>query len=564
MLKPLARYILTPTVLALGFHSTVIAKSTVEPPKGLPALNKTIKGTIIEPSLKSPTLLKSLVDNPANTDWFNLSPSVDNAEGASVNLAYDYLYADDDHDDEPIIVAVIDSGVDVTHEDLQGKIWFNEDEIPNNGIDDDHNGFIDDINGWNFIGGRDGQEVGFDTLEVTREYARYTKMIEDGVILTEKQQAYFERVKADYEPNRDFAEFHVNNATQHQASSIQNKAFLAEKLSMTDFSRESLNAIDSSEPDIIAARDSLLSTLDFYGSYEIIPLYIQYFGNQLNYYYNTEFDTRATIVKDDPDNLYENNYGNNNVMPYDSSHGTHVAGIIAASRSNQLGIKGVANNVKIMALRAVPNGDERDKDIANSVRYAVDNGAKIINMSFGKGYSPNKPVVDRAFAYAARRGVLLVHSAGNSSENIDSAYNYPNPYPARIPRRKIRGWLEVGASTHEFGESLAAGYSNFGKRKVDLFAPGSQILSTIANNQYASYSGTSMASPVVSGIAALLLSYDDDLKPKRLKKLLMKSVRTYPGLLVQTPGTGDLILFSELSKSGGVVDANNAMMRLVD
>ncbi len=576
MKKRLVSLLVSSAILSLGMSESVMAKSEVEVPKfELPPLNRTVKGIIIESKEKAnesieksssisgqSSRLKHLTANPAGTDWFNLNPAIDAVEGASIKLAYGNQYPV--HNKNDVIVAVIDTGVDITHEDLQGKIWVNEDEIPGNGIDDDGNGYIDDIHGWNFIGGKDGQEVGLDTLEVTREYTRLTQLLKDGVLFTEEEQTYFERVKAEFEPSHDQAGYFYHFSLDSLESSLRDKALLTERLGISDFSMASLTSIDSDDPEVITAVDSLISILNIFGSFDVIPFVVQYFDKQYNYYYNTQFDTRSSIVKDDPDNLYEHDYGNNNVMPYVSSHGTHVAGIIAADRSNELGIQGVASNVKIMALRAVPDGDERDKDIANAVRYAVDNGAKIINMSFGKGFSPNKPLLDEAFSYAAKQGVLLIHSAGNDGQNNDIAENFPNPYPTHKPNKAIPGWLEVGASSYQYGENLSARFSNYGKQKVDLFAPGHQILSSVAGNRYASYSGTSMASPVVSGVAAMLLSRNSHLKGKHLKQILMESAKTYPGLLVNQPGSGEMVLFSELSKSGGVVDADKALMSFED
>jgi subtilisin family serine protease len=239
-------------------------------------------------------------------------------------------------------------------------------------------------------------------------------------------------------------------------------------------------------------------------------------------------------------------------------HGTHVSGIIAAARNNGIGIDGVANNVKIMAIRAVPDGDERDKDVANAIRYAVDNGAQIVNMSFGKAFSPNKSYVDEAIKYAESKGVLLVHAAGNSGENSDIAKNYPNKY---VTKKKVAGnWIEVGASAWGDGDKLAASFSNYGKKNVDLFAPGVEIYSTTPGNKYESLQGTSMASPVTAGVAAILLSYFPDLSAADLKDILMKSVRTFDGLMVVKPGTKDeMVDFTSLSVSGGIVNAFTAV-----
>jgi len=280
---------------------------------------------------------------------------------------------------------------------------------------------------------------------------------------------------------------------------------------------------------------------------------------QAEFQFNVDYDPR-TIIGDNPNLLQETGYGNNDVIGVgtDNFHGTHVAGIIAAKRGNELGIDGVADDVRIMALRAVPNGDEHDKDIANAIRYAVDNGAKIINMSFGKGYSPHKNFVDEAVKYAEEKDVLLIHAAGNSSFDIDVKNNYPTKQFTK--KGVASNWLEIGASGWGEDDNLAADFSNFGRNSVDLFAPGVQIFSTAPGNEYLSAQGTSMASPVTAGVAAILLSYYPHLSAADLKNIIMQSSRKFAGLKVVKPGTKDeLVDFSDLSISGGVVNAFEAV-----
>jgi subtilisin family serine protease len=273
--------------------------------------------------------------------------------------------------------------------------------------------------------------------------------------------------------------------------------------------------------------------------------------------YNLEFNPRE-IVGDDPNRMDDIGYGNNDVIGKntDNFHGTHVAGIIAATRGNNLGIDGVANNVEIMAIRAVPDGDERDKDVANAIRYAVDNGAQVINMSFGKGYSPNTQYVYDAIEYAAKKGVLLVHAAGNSAENIDEANNFPNDKFGR--KKDWPNWVEVGASSWGSENNYVGVFSNYGKKSVDVFAPGVAIYSLAPGNEYQDAQGTSMASPVTAGVAALLFSYFPDLEAEQIKDILMKSVRGVE-VKVNEPGTGEEVKFSNLSVSGGIINAYEAV-----
>ncbi|MEZ5059157.1 MAG: S8 family serine peptidase [Saprospiraceae bacterium] len=287
---------------------------------------------------------------------------------------------------------------------------------------------------------------------------------------------------------------------------------------------------------------------------------IDYFESKFKYHYNPDFNAR-TIVGDNYFNTYEKGYGNNDVEGPDAGHGTHVAGIIAASRGNGVGMDGVANSVRIMSVRAVPDGDERDKDVANAIIYAVDNGASVINMSFGKGYSWDKEAVDKAVKYAKKKDVLLIHAAGNDSENNDNTDNFPNDNYEKsgwFSPKKAKNWLEIGALSWKGGENSPATFSNYGKENVDLFAPGVDIYSTIPDQTYASFSGTSMASPVTAGVAAVIRSYYPELTAEQVKEVLMESVVPLE-FDVMKPGTEEKVPFSDLSVTGGVVNVYKAV-----
>ncbi|MDH4468834.1 MAG: S8 family peptidase [Bacteriovoracaceae bacterium] len=448
-------------------------------------------------------------------DWQNASPAktagAAGYEGTQSNKTYaKYGFPAG----KPIIVAVLDSGVDVTHEDLKGKLWVNKKEIPNNGMDDDKNGYVDDVFGWNFIGNKKGNakfvpvsennfdsgvvytpgaaefQVGIDTLEVTREFVRYTKLAQT-TTLSPEQEKYFEYVKAKYEEMK-------------------------------------------ADP-----------------GYSTKPGY-----------FDVTSDTRATIVKDNYADIKEKFYGNNDVIGPDSFHGTHVSGIIAAARDNGVGINGIATNVKIMAVRLVPDGDERDKDVANGIRYAVDNGAQVINMSFGKGFGPYKKTVDAAVKYAVSKGVILVHAAGNDTENNNIDPNFPNRWNlAEYPNGKVDFplWVEVGASTYT-KKRLAAPFSNYGSKTVDLFAPGYKIYSTVPGNKYTLASGTSMASPATAGVIAATMSFFPKKCPSLVRNSVIKFSRKYPGVDTIVGYDGSVVArFGTLSKSGGVADLFNTV-----
>lgn len=502
--------------------------------------------------------------NQAPENWFNLDPSTDGVQGVSTEKMYKELLVD--KKGQPVIVAVIDSGVDPDHEDLKDVMWVNKDEIPNNNIDDDNNGYVDDIHGWNFIGGPDGKNVAQDTYEATRLYKFYQEKfgeVENPDKLSKKERKEYEefqKIKKDLEEKR--AELEGNVAFYSNLKEQLGK--LKEAMGKEDFTVEELEAFEPEDPAMQQTVQMLANVLKQLGSLEEaekqLDAGIEYFSNGLNYGHNPDFNPR-TIVGDDYSDSYEKGYGNNDVEGPDASHGTHVAGIIAASRGNQVGMDGVANNVQIMSVRAVPDGDERDKDVANAIIYAVDNGATVINMSFGKGYSWDKEAVDKAVKYAMKKDVLLVHAAGNSSQDNDSSDNFPNDAFEKsglFGPKEAKNWLEVGALSWKGAEDAPATFSNYGEEQVDVFAPGVDIYSTIPNQEYANFSGTSMASPVTAGVAAVLRSYFPELTAEQVKEILMASVVPLDGK-VKKPGSKELVPFEELSVTGGVINAYKAV-----
>lgn len=527
-------------------------------------LNKNIKGDIFG----------TLGSGSEPTNWFNLSPELDGVEGVGTERAYTTFGAPQ----QEIIVAVIDSGVDVNHEDLQGKVWVNEGEIADNGIDDDNNGYIDDVYGWNFIGNKEGMakivsddslngyklikgdpsmQVDGDTLEVTRELVRLTKLQKElnalGYDLNRSDKKLLKEVKAEVEKSYADAK-----GTYDYLKSIKDGAEVLKAAGVEDINMNTVSSFEATTEEQKKAKNAVLSWLS--RGYDMAALedYYHYYAGSVLYHYNTESDTRKDIVKDNYSDQNEKDYGNNDVIGPDSSHGTHVAGIIAAARDNGIGMNGVASNVKIMAVRCVPNGDERDKDVANSIYYAVNNGAKVINMSFGKSYSPFKKIVDDAVKYAESKGVLLVHAAGNSAQDNDTAPNFPN---AKVESARVSNWIEVGASAFKKGASLAADFSNFGQVAVDVFAPGKNINATFPDNTYSTISGTSMASPVVAGVAAAILGHYPNLVAAQVKEAIVASSTRYPNLVVSKKGIGT-VFFSRLSNSGAIANLFNALEAL--
>ncbi len=495
----------------------------------------------------------------APPNWFNLDRATDRVTGVSTEKAYELLR---NKTSRPVVVAVIDGGIDVKHEDLQGKLWTNPKETAGNGVDDDKNGFVDDVYGWNFIGGKDGKNVNEETYELTRQYVALKKRFEGKQKVRRREKADFERyqkVKEEFETKvaelKQQAEGYLGFAKAYKSAAAYLKTYLGkDSLTAAD-----VDAIRPTDQRVGQAQKILQYAFENGINEKELTEAEEYFDRSLNYGYNPDFDGRK-VVGDNPDNLAEKGYGNNDVTGPDARHGSHVAGIIAANRDNSVGIKGVAGNVQIMAIRAIPNGDERDKDVANAIRYAVDNGAQIINMSFGKDYSPDKEYVDEAVRYAVSKGVLLVHAAGNDSKNIDTENNFPTRKYANGGQETAL-WLEIGASSWGDNDNFVGKFSNYGKGTVDVFAPGVDVFSTTPGSKYESLSGTSMAAPVTSGVAALLMSYYPQLTAAQVKDILVKSSVKYADEKVNKPGEekGETIAFGDLSMSGGIINAYEAV-----
>jgi len=496
----------------------------------------------------------------APNGWHLLDKGKDGFYGISLNKTYTELLKG--KKSTPVTVAVIDSGVDTLHQDLSQVLWKNPKEKPGNGKDDDKNGYIDDVYGWNFLGGKDGRSVGKDTEEAERLFknlgAQKTILPRDTALYSKLKTKYEAPLMANRAKLKDFQESFQGIKW---ADSLLHIGLKKDTIKGTD-----LENFSSQDPKIENARKGLLSLLQ---GNKMMDISIDQFRDEFGAYVTTLEESvakldlplvnyRADIVRDNYADFSDRYYGNNDVMAKFAFHGTHVSGIIAAKRDNGIGIDGVADNVKIMMVRAVPDGDEHDKDIALAIRYAVDNGAKVISMSFGKGYSPEKQWVDDAIRYAEKKNVLLVHAAGNDSKNIDVEDNFPNPLYLSDGKRATN-MITVGASGDLTNGGLAAGFSNYGKKMVDVFSPGVKIYSTIpGGNTYGNANGTSMAAPVVSGIAALILEHYPKLKPAQVIDILVKSCYKPEGT-VKKPGTDEQITFFELCRSGGIVNAYEAL-----
>lgn len=497
--------------------------------------------------------------------WSAMDLTRDTVPGMSVDRAYEEIIKN--RKGKTVIVGVIDSGLDIDHEDLKNVLWVNEGEIVGNNIDDDNNGYIDDIYGWNFLG-----DILGDQMESTRIVRRFRDKFEDKDV-SEIAPSDMEDFKLYQEARKDFDEKvaeTANNKTRYSFMIAQIEPAhqaMVQRFGKEDYTIDDLNSIeDPTQED--AQRIAMLTQMLSFGDsidqvLEDLQNGVEYFDNRLKYHFNLEEDFRE-VLGDDPFDINDKYYGDNNVVSIDPTrenalHGTHVAGIIAAERNNDIGTDGVANNVRIMAVRAVPDGDEHDKDIALAIRYAVDNGAKILNTSFGKYFSPNSEWVYDAIKYAASKDVLIVNAAGNDAYDLDTINVYPNDQWDN-GSEIADSFITVGALNYEYGENMLARFTNYGKINVDVFAPGVQIYAPTPNNEYKLLNGTSMAAPNVAGVAAMIRSLYPKLTAPQVKKIILESGIS-PNIEVILGGNPEnRDNFRNVSKSGKIVNMYNALI----
>ena len=497
--------------------------------------------------------IPSQVENPSKDElktWPHRDLLTTGYPGISLAEAYKALKG---RKAQTVIVGVVDSGVDINHEDLKSIIWTNPKEIPNNGIDDDKNGYIDDVHGWNFLG-----EINQDNLE-------YVRILKKG----DTSDPDYKRAEEKYDKEFKDANEKIELYSQIKERIAQSDALIQKHLGKKEYTEEDLDKIDASSLQLLGAvrgmKYLLSNGVSVKETLEELSEGIKHYEDRLKYGLNKEFNPRK-VLNDNPDDITDKIYGNNNVIGPTAEgalHGTHVAGIIAAVRHNNIGIDGVADHVRIMPVRTVPDGDEYDKDVALALRYAIDNGAKVINTSFGKEFSPHKEWVYDALKYAAEKDVLIVNAAGNDTKNIDTQLTFPDD---NIDGKEFTDtMITIGALNYEYNENLVASFSNYGKNNVDLFSPGVQIYATVPENKYKFLDGTSMAAPEVAGVAALIRAYFPTLKAREVKQILMESGLTPTVKEVLVGGRGEegeakRMLFSELSKSGKIVNAYNAII----
>jgi cell wall-associated protease len=502
-------------------------------------------------------------DPPKN--WHALDLKTDGYFGISLTQAYQFLNG---LKSKPVVVGIIDSGIDTLQKDVQGVLWVNPKEKPGNGKDDDHNGYVDDVHGWDFLGGPGGKSDFSETEEEVREYH---KLKDKYASLTEapaggkKAYAYWLNVKTEYDSTVTKARTEIAQLSPIMNALVETSGYIRHSLNLKDnqtFTKADVEHFMPTNDTLLEVKNLWMIAFseDVSSSTNVKVLKeLSEYMTKLNNSINPDLDSRKRIVGDNPDTLDHKPYGNNVLKFSDASHGTGVAGLVGAIRNNGYGIDGVADNVKLMIIKAVPIGDEYDKDEANAIRYAVDNGARIINMSFGKKISPHKDWVDAAFKYAAAHDVLLVQAAGNDNQDLDIKPEYPNDTFADSSATDADNVINVGASGMKLDENLASTFSNYGQKNVDIFAPGVKITSIDSEAEFITDDGTSFSAPIVTGIAALILEYYPDLSARQVKQAIMQSATPLKGTMVVKPGTKEMVDFSTLCKSGGIVNARKAV-----
>ena len=481
-------------------------------------------------------------------NWGHLDLVTDTVPGMSVDKAYAEIIKNKKGD--KVVVAVLDSGIDLNHEDLDDVLWTNKREKPGNGKDDDNNGYVDDIHGYNFLG--DSYNEQLEAARIVKQKLGDAAMQAKAKALVERKFAEAQQQKQRYEQIRQV----VKDADEAVKKELGKDTYTKKDLAGIKTENAAMQQNVGILSQMLSSGESIEEVLDQ------LNRGITHFSDQIEYNYNVDFEGRKT-VGDNPYDINDTDYGDGNPQARveGEDHGTHVAGIIAAERNNGKGANGVANNVEIMSIRAVPNGDEYDKDIALGIRYAVDNGAKIINASFGKAFSPNAEWVYDAIKYAAENDVLIVHAAGNDGVDLDNPENTNFPNDKKDSATEIAdNVIEVGALAPNYGSEMVAAFSNYGNDNVDIFAPGGEIYSSVPGNEYEFNGGTSMAAPAVAGVAALVRSFYPKLTAPQVKHIIMESGLAPQAKVVLGGDTSKTAKLDAISKSGKIANAYNALI----
>lgn len=516
----------------------------------------------------------SFSQSSLNWHWKDLK--ADSVHGISLQQAYTIL-ATLPNKPVPVIVAVLDGGIDTNHIALKNLFWVNKKEIPNNKIDDDRNGYVDDINGWNFLGGKDGRNIDKASDEKSRIYHKYKSLYEGQLVDTNSLNKIQKKQFLTWSKTAQEVEFSENDADNLSYIKMATNAIkklgatIIKELNDTNFTAEQLEPFQPIGRVTLEAKMAYLRTVVILGVDKEAP-YKEVIQDLDEYIAGKEkaaiskiqapAPIREEIIKDNYFSLSDKYYGNNDITGPNARHGTHVAGLVASMPDSNWLVQAYYPTIKIMGLRLVPDGDEYDKDVALGIRYAVDNGAKVINMSFGKSYSPEQAWVDSAIRYAAQKDVLIIHSAGNEYYDLNQKEVFPTPYSSLF-NDTAKNMITIGATSDpNISGSLLTDFSNYGSKIVDVLAPGDKIYSTLPGvNNYGYLRGTSMAAPIVSHIAAMIRSYFPTLTAIQVKEILLQSARNTAddAIAYEVPQHEESKTLNEMSKIGGIVNAANAL-----
>lgn len=507
----------------------------------------------------------NLLSDERLKDWHLKDIQLDSLPGVSLYRAYDSLLVG--KKGKEVIVAILDTKLDIHHEDLKGQLWINKNEIPNNNIDDDDNGYIDDINGWNFLGNSNNEDLlyqKYSYLRVVEKYEAFFKgkkvedlSVKDSLLYQEYMHAnkVLEVKSKKKDSDLAYAVLLLNILAESKKEML--KYFSNDKYTLKDLdSLSNLHSNNKKLQNSILRRSNFMKygyTKEYLKEYEL-SVFVKY-KKMLNKSYR-----EREIQGDDPEKIKDAFYGNNilfGVVPF--KHAIGVSGLLGATRNNNIGLDGFSNYIKIMPVVMVASGDEHDKDVALAIRYAVDNGAQIINMSWGKYFSLHSDWVIDAMKYAENKGVLLVTGSGNDAINNDVEKIYPDD---NINGKEfLTNFISVGATEYNVNAQLKSSFSNYGNENVDVFAPGNNLYTTATNSTYQTGGGTSYASPIIAGVAALIWSYYPSLTVSEVKKIILDSGVKYDLIVnIGTEEKKELVPFSTLSKSGKIVNAYNALI----
>lgn len=527
----------------------------------------------------------------ADLDWYNCSFDKDGVYGAEVNKAYDFLKGKKIK--KRPVVALIGSGMDIEHEDLKQAIWVNPKEKAD-GKDNDKNGLVDDINGWNFLGGKDGQVMEATMREGDREFLRlkdkYADYIFDGKNYNKVIDGKLTKVadpenieEYNYYRNQVLPESpmagtysgwqltYILKAYADKFDQMMKERFPGKELTEADFSI----CYDPKAPRDSLSEVSFMMCAMGFGVYKTDKWETVYAGiksgaqiEQAKAEYERKVgqfgaDGRKDIIGDNYLDINYNKYGNNVLLTADAAIGTMEAGIIVAKRENGLGGNGIMDQAEIMTLRVAANGEPYLKDIALAIRYAVDHQADIIMLPVQNTLYPEdqKKWISEALEYAESKGVFCITPAWEGAQDLAVETYYPNRW--MTGKKELTNLMVVCSSDKNGNPSMN---SNYGAKEVDLYAPGMEIYSTYTGDTYQSGTGLGLAAATTVGVAALIKAYYPHLTGTQIRNILLETVTSRKdaevekGIIVDGKPTQDLFLFGDLCLSGGIINAYQAVV----